>query len=244
MQTKRWVVRGLVFGVIVGCGFTVGVAASADGDNGAASATGEAPAASGDSTTPPTTPSIPPASASASPQASPTPSESSAPTIAPPPTPKKSKDEGGRARLNGTNWSLDLVRISGSDKEKGKNEKDTVTFGTRTVSSDRLSKAGFPTSNYSVNVGDDGALLVWETMQAHGEGKGVAFWRGEIRGDNMEGILSKQPTGSAPEEFSFTGRQMGAAAPVVEAQPAAIPPTEPAEAQKAKAPKESGKKKR
>ena len=218
MRTKQWIMRGLL-GVVIGWGFAIGSASSAETGKGVTSGASDVSSKATDPGS--AKAATPPAPA---PQALPTPSEPAAsPAVAPPPTKPRSQNDEARTRLNGTNWSLDLIRVSGSEKEKGKSEKDSVTFGTRTVSSDRLSKSGFPTSNYSVNVGDDG-VLVWETMQAHSEGKGVAFWRGETHGDKMEGVLSNQPTGGSPEEFSFTGRQIGGAAvSSAEAQTTAAP---------------------
>ena len=211
MQTKRWLVQVLL-GMLIGC---VCIASSvlAEGGNGATSGAKETPSKASDHATSqagtpstvqvpvPVTP--PPASA----QLPPVSSEPAAPQAVVP-SPKAGSNAHVRARLNGTSWSLELIMVSGSEKEKGKIQKDTVTFGTQTISSDRLTKAGFPTSNYSLTVGDDG-VAVWETMQTHSNGKGVAFWRGEIHGDAMEGVLSKQPTGGGAEEFSFTGHQIG-----------------------------------
>lgn len=108
-----------------------------------------------------------------------------------------------RAQLDGTRWSLQVTPLSGG--EKVKSQKDTVTFDTKQISSERLSKAGFPTSNYTLTVGDDG-VAVWETMQTK-EGEGVAFWRGELHGSTMRGVLSKHPAEGNPEDFSFTGQE-------------------------------------
>ena len=220
MRTNQWIVRGFL-SVVVGWGFAIGSTSSAETGKGATSGAGDVSSKTTDPASVKTA--TPPAPA---PQAPPTPSEPAAPpAVAPPPTKPISQNDEVRARLTGTSWSLELVSLS--QNEKGKIQKDTVTFEAHTVSSDRLSKAGFPTSNYSLNIGEDG-VAVWETMQAHSEGKGVAFWRGEIHGDTMEGVLSNQPTGGSPEEFSFTGHQIGGAAvSSAVAQTTAAPRAEP-----------------
>ena len=109
-----------------------------------------------------------------------------------------------RAQLTGTRWALQLTPLSG---EGGKPQKDTVIFDGKQVSSERLTKAGFPLSNYTLTVGEDG-VAIWETMQTK-EGEGVAFWRGELRGSTMRGVLSKHPTEGQPEDFSFTAEELG-----------------------------------
>ena len=120
-----------------------------------------------------------------------------------PVAPAPSAEEGIRAQLDGTRWLLQLTPLSGD--EKAKPQKDTVTFVAKQVSSERLSKAGFPTSNYTLTIGGDG-VAVWETMQTK-ESAGVAFWRGELHGSTMRGVLSKHPAEGNPEDFSFTGQE-------------------------------------
>ena len=114
---------------------------------------------------------------------------------------EKKRDE-ARAALNGTSWAAQLR----SDKT-GKTYQDTLTFQGRTVSSAWLSKAGYGSSNYSPRV-EEGGLVVWETMQSK-EGEGLAFWRGEMQGTKMSGVLNKQPTKGEPESFTFTAVPSG-----------------------------------
>ena len=103
-----------------------------------------------------------------------------------------------RERLNGSVWSLEMNSTDGGKK----GVKDTLTFAGRTVSSERLVKDGYNTSNYSIMVQDDGSA-VWQTMQIK-EGAGRVFWRGEFSAeDKMYGMMSKQPEGEANEDFSF-----------------------------------------
>ena len=141
-----------------------------------------------------------PAPAVESPQVPP-----SVPTLAPVVQEKsaeeKKRDE-ARAKLDGTSWTSQLR----SDKT-GKTYQVTLTFQGRTVRSAWLSKAGYGSSNYSPRVEEDG-LVVWETMQSK-EGEGLAFWRGEVQGTKMSGVLNKQPTKGEPESFTFTAVPSG-----------------------------------
>ena len=114
-----------------------------------------------------------------------------------------SREEEVRATLDGTTWPLDVTPLSVGGKVKG--YKDTVTFTARQVTSDKLSKGGYPSSNYSLTIGDDG-VPVWETMQTK-EAAGVVFWRGELHGSAMRGVVSKHPTEGAAEDFSFVGQE-------------------------------------
>lgn len=125
------------------------------------------------------------------------PTAPSAPATAPSP------EEAVRAVLDGTRWTIELSPLGGG--EKAKPRKDTVTFGASTTASEWLSTQGYPRSNYTVTIGDDG-VVVWETMQTH-EGEGVAFWRGEVHGATMRGVLSRHPVEGTPQDFSWSGRE-------------------------------------
>ncbi len=131
------------------------------------------------------------------------PAAAEAPAQEPVPAPKaKSPEEQVRAQLAGTTWNVELTTIVG---EKTKTQKDSLTFDDKQLKSERLTKAGYPTSNYTLTVGEDG-VPVWETMQTK-EGEGVAFWRGELRGSIMRGVLSKHPVEGAPEDYTFSGHE-------------------------------------
>ncbi len=123
-----------------------------------------------------------------------------------------------RAKLDGTKWTLELRPMEGT----GKNKQDAVSFTGRTVTSERLVKLGYPASNYSLNAKED-RTATWETMQTK-SGEGVAFWRGELEGEVMRGVLSQQPANGPGENYSFVGKQTGGAA----VTPAPAPAVEPA----------------
>ena len=97
---------------------------------------------------------------------------------------KKAKEE-----LKDTTWEIELTDMN-ADKKK-KTETDTLHFEGSTIKSDKLTKEGFPSTNYTVRVkGEEGEVIVWETMQTSSD-KGIAFWRGELLENGvMRGVLS------------------------------------------------------
>lgn len=111
-------------------------------------------------------------------------------------------------KLNGTTWPLEL-RPSGA--EQGGPQQDTVTFEGRRVVSNMLTQEGYGGSNFTLTIPDE-QTAVWETMQIKSGGERV-FWRGEIHGDTMSGILSKQPAQGEPMTWSFTGHTQTPPAP-------------------------------
>ena len=131
-----------------------------------------------------------------------------APAASQPTAPEKplNPEDQVRAQLDGTSWSVQLTPSSGAAGLKP--QKDTITFTKRQVTSEFLTKAGYPNSNYSLTLGDDGKA-VWETMQTK-EGEGVAFWRGEVSGTSMRGVLSKHPLKGDPEDYGIAGQVAGA----------------------------------
>ncbi len=161
---------------------------------------------------------VPPAPVEAKPVAA-------APVLAP--AKPKSPEDSVRAQLSGTKWLIELTPISGGGKVKP--AKDSVTFDATKIGSEHLVKQGYPQSNYTLTISEDGTA-VWETMQTK-EGEGVAFWRGEFHGELMRGVLSKHPLKGDPEDFSFSGREEGGKsigtsepAPAAAVQPASSAP--------------------
>ena len=144
------------------------------------------------------------------------------------------------AQLNGTAWVIDLAPMSG---EKPKRPlKDTLRFEQGKLTSEKLAADGYPSSNYTLTMGDDG-IPVLETMQTN-ETKGVVFWRGEVSGDTLRGILSKHPLEGNSEDYSFAGRPANAAPePQAGAAPApAAQANQPAKPHEETAPKKQSKK--
>lgn len=86
-------------------------------------------------------------------------------------------------------------------------QQDTLSFQSRTVTSEHLASAGYEGAPYSLSIGGDG-VPVWEMLQAN-PGDGVAFWRGELRGSTISGVLSRQSLvpGETPQDFAFSGAE-------------------------------------
>ena len=155
------------------------------------------------------------------------------------------------AELNGSQWSLEFTSMSGEKPKKPLT--DTLEFSGGKVKATKLASQGFPTTNYTLMIGDDG-VPVWETMQSSEKGD-VAFWRGELHGETMSGILSQHPADGGTEDFSFKGERTGEAAaqpapaepqvvaPMTEATPAPVVATPPVTTPAAPAAKPAEKKK-
>jgi len=131
---------------------------------------------------------------------------------------KAAKEAKAAAELNGTKWSVELTPSSGEGAKKS--VKDTLTFEGGKVSSQSLSRDGYPTSNFTLTIGNDGSTTVWETMQTK-EGVGVAFWRGERQADAMHGVLSKHLGDGIAQDYYFSGK-------LTESKPASEPAVAPA----------------
>jgi hypothetical protein len=112
---------------------------------------------------------------------------------------RKEAEAKARGRLNAKEWTIQLTSSGG---KKTKVETDTLTFSDGKITSKNLSDKGYPTSNYSLTLGSDG-MIIWETMQT-AESQDVAFWRGELQGEVMTGVLSLHPTKGEVEDFYFT----------------------------------------
>jgi hypothetical protein len=120
-------------------------------------------------------------------------------TVSPDQEKQRTLREQKRAQLNNTQWSAELLAMSG----EGKKHKDVLIFKDNHFSSEAYVKQGFAATNYTVSVQEDGSL-VWETMQTAADGQ-LVFWRGEVSSDmkSMRGVVSKQKAGGESEDYSF-----------------------------------------
>lgn len=107
--------------------------------------------------------------------------------------------------LNGTVWSIDLVSVSADGTETP--IEDKIQFVGPAFESYYFSSHGFLKSNYTVRVQNNGTIT-WETMQRNPQGETIS-WRGDWRGDRMEGVLSYKPSGSGEQVFSFMSHSAG-----------------------------------
>ena len=142
----------------------------------------------------------------------------SAPVVSAADVEKAARQRRALEQLDSSQWSIELSPMSG---ERPKHTPtDTVSFSGGKISSEHLGKEGFGTSNFTLTVGDD-AVPIWETMQTNDK-QDTAFWRGEIHGEKVSGILSRHGADGTSHDFSFVGQPVGAA-PAVTPPPAATP---------------------
>ena len=118
---------------------------------------------------------------------------------------KAAREKAAVSRLNETEWEIQISNLSGTPPKK--TVPDTLRFEKGRVTSQWLADAGYMPSNYTLTAGEDGSV-VWETMQTK-EGEGVAFWRGELDGEAVRGILSKHPEKGDALDYSFSGKMLG-----------------------------------
>ena len=137
-------------------------------------------------------------------------SQAAAPSAASQPAEDKAaKKAAAEARLKDTQWTITLSSMEGEPSKKPLT--DTLSFKAGTIASERLTSDGYPITHYTLTIQDNG-VPVWETMQSQ-DGKGVAFWRGELYGDTIRGILSEHPDKGKVKDYSFSGKQATAAPP-------------------------------
>jgi len=95
-----------------------------------------------------------------------------------------------RAALNNTEWQITVTPL---EQKEEKPHQDTLRFVNNQVVSENFAIEGYPATNYSLTVKQDGTVI-WETMQTkiEKEEKEITFWRGEWRDERMKGIISRQ----------------------------------------------------
>ncbi|MBI3321615.1 MAG: hypothetical protein HYZ91_05045 [Candidatus Omnitrophica bacterium] len=140
------------------------------------------------------------------------------------------------AKLNGTQWAIDLRAMFGEGQPAPIN--DVLSFERGTISSKRLSDRGYVASAFTISVADSG-VPVWETMQTS-QDDGVVLWRAELHGEKMIGSLSKYPVEGSSEDYVFEGQPAQASQPAADqssassaagstaAPPASVKAAEPA----------------
>jgi REP element-mobilizing transposase RayT len=98
--------------------------------------------------------------------------------------------------LKDSEWQVKLIPVVG-----GNEAIDMLSFTKGKFLSIQMNSLGFPNSNYSLVIGDNGKII-WETMQKRADG--MASWKGEIEHGQMRGTLSLRQQGKEPQDFSFT----------------------------------------
>jgi len=120
---------------------------------------------------------------------------------------KRVMEEKARETLKGREWTVKITPRDG----KPTGETDVFAFGDGTMESKNLTPKGYPVSNMTITVANDGAI-VWETMKT-AAGNDKAFFRGELRGGVMAGTMVMKSSKGKVATFLFSS---GAApAPVV-----------------------------
>ncbi len=105
--------------------------------------------------------------------------------------------------LNGTSWPIDIKSSSGKGALSG---SDQLVFQDGKFTSKKMSKKGYPSTNYTITPSENGPS-VWETMQTSA-GDGVSFWRGEWTKDSMTGVINRQVKDSTEDYyFASSGKE-------------------------------------
>jgi hypothetical protein len=102
-------------------------------------------------------------------------------------------------KLTAEPWSI-YIFPQGSSPESATSE--TLTFTNTGVEAKGMKAKGYNGSNYSLTIQDDGAA-VWETVQRDADNN-FLMWRGELRGEGMNGIVSQRSASGASIVYSFS----------------------------------------
>ncbi|MCX7661922.1 MAG: hypothetical protein N2Z79_04480 [Candidatus Omnitrophica bacterium] len=112
---------------------------------------------------------------------------------------RKEKEEQAKKKLSMKEWVIYLTPMAG---KVAKAKTDILNFNEGKFNSQNLSQKGYPSSNITLTIQDNG-VIVWETMQTAESGD-VAFWRGELEGEVMRGVVSIHPLNAENEDYSFS----------------------------------------
>lgn len=104
--------------------------------------------------------------------------------------------------LDGSEWLVNMVYVT----EKGKkvSDEDTLIFKDKKFVSKSFEKDGFEPTNYSLTLEDDEVTTRFGTMQI--KGKETAFWKGEIRGETIDGSVHMKYANGNNRTTYFTGK--------------------------------------
>jgi len=111
---------------------------------------------------------------------------------------KEEKLKQAQEKINDTAWQVRLMRIGEGKKET---YNDELCFVDNKFESKKMLKDGFSETNVTLSLKGEN-IVVWETMQTDAKGN-LAFWKGEIEGEVMRGVLSLQPQKGAVKDYSF-----------------------------------------
>ena len=103
--------------------------------------------------------------------------------------------------LSGTAWEVQLKPMFASGQMQ--TNRDVLQFDAARMVSTQLSAAGFPASRYVAGP-PHGDGSTWEAVQM-GPGGEMVTWRGQVRGDKMLGVMTREQPGSPVQGFRFVG---------------------------------------
>jgi hypothetical protein len=105
-----------------------------------------------------------------------------------------------RDELTQKDWVIYVAPLS--PKSLKTRATDVLTFQEGKFVSKNLSAQGYPSSSYTLTTQEDGTVI-WEATQNNPK-LGLASWRGELKGNLMQGVLSILSAQGEVEDFSFT----------------------------------------
>ena len=132
---------------------------------------------------------------------------------------RKEAINAAKNELNNTSWKIVLNNMA----TKAHSE-DVLDFSGNKIESKDMSKKGFSASNFTISVENEN-IVVWETMQTS-EKEGLAFWRAEVEGGVMRGVLSRHLKDKTTEDYTFfstskesTSQSEASSSPIVKEEP-------------------------
>ncbi len=102
-------------------------------------------------------------------------------------------------KLNNTQWVIRLIKIPAEIRRSF--TEDVLRFAENKIESKLLAKEGFTPTSYSLSLKGEN-MVIWETMQTDAKGN-LAFWKGEMEGERMRGVLSRQPKDKPATDYTF-----------------------------------------
>jgi len=101
-------------------------------------------------------------------------------------------------KLGKQEWVIYLTSLA-DRKPMG---SETLQFSDGKITAKEFLTKGYLESNCTINTQEDGTV-VWETMQVSENGDRI-FWRGELKDNLMQGIMSMQSKAGQSQDISFT----------------------------------------
>ncbi|MFC1646415.1 hypothetical protein ACFL2Y_04485 [Candidatus Omnitrophota bacterium] len=101
--------------------------------------------------------------------------------------------------LDGTEWDIQLRYTDAQGEQK--TIPDKLIFKDGKFNSENQEDKGYKFCNYTLSVKGD--ATVFETMQTKDKDK--SFWRGDVRRENIRGVLSVHPDQGEVKDYRFNG---------------------------------------